>query len=61
MFLSNGLQLLKLLIFRFQISEFPWMVAILKEETAGEQLLNVYQCGGSMINRNVILTGDFNI
>lgn len=39
-----------------QYGEFPWMVAVLKEEKALEQVLNVYQCGGSLIHPNVILT-----
>lgn len=41
--------------------EFPWMVAILKEELAAEQVLNVYQCGGSLIHPSVVLTGTKNI
>lgn len=32
-------------------------VAILKEELAAEQVLNVYQCGGSLINPSIVLTG----
>lgn len=40
-----------------EYGEFPWMVAILKEEIAGDQVLNVYQCGGSLIHPGVILTG----
>ncbi|KAL0121999.1 hypothetical protein PUN28_007058 [Cardiocondyla obscurior] len=42
-----------------QFGEFPWMVAILKEERIGEsssQTLNVYQCGGSLIHRQAVLT-----
>ncbi|XP_054009337.1 phenoloxidase-activating factor 2-like isoform X2 [Hylaeus anthracinus] len=41
-----------------QFGEFPWMVAILKEETIGanNQKLNVYQCGGSLIHRQAVLT-----
>lgn len=41
-----------------QFGEFPWMVAILKEETIGSdnQKLNVYQCGGALIHPKVILT-----
>ncbi|XP_029038151.1 phenoloxidase-activating factor 2-like isoform X1 [Osmia bicornis bicornis] len=41
-----------------QFGEFPWMVAILKEETVGEdnQKLNVYQCGGSLIHPQAVLT-----
>ncbi|XP_043250959.1 phenoloxidase-activating factor 2 isoform X1 [Colletes gigas] len=41
-----------------QFGEFPWMVAILKEEMIGanNQKLNVYQCGGSLIHRQAVLT-----
>uniref|UniRef100_A0A1Y9H275 Phenoloxidase-activating factor 2 n=1 Tax=Anopheles dirus TaxID=7168 RepID=A0A1Y9H275_9DIPT len=39
-----------------QYGEFPWMVAILKEEKALEQVINVYQCGGSLIHPSVVLT-----
>lgn len=39
-----------------EYGEFPWMVAILKEEMASDQVLNVYQCGGSLITPNVVLT-----
>uniref|UniRef100_A0A1Y9HAE1 Phenoloxidase-activating factor 2 n=1 Tax=Anopheles farauti TaxID=69004 RepID=A0A1Y9HAE1_9DIPT len=39
-----------------QYGEFPWMVAILKEEKALEQVINVYQCGGSLIHPLVVLT-----
>ncbi|XP_017885598.1 phenoloxidase-activating factor 2-like isoform X2 [Ceratina calcarata] len=41
-----------------QFGEFPWMVAILKEEIIGEnkQKLNVYQCGGSLIHKQAVLT-----
>jgi len=39
-----------------EYGEFPWMVAILKEETAADQVLNVYQCGGSLITPSVVLT-----
>ncbi|CRL07164.1 CLUMA_CG020152, isoform A [Clunio marinus] len=39
-----------------EYGEFPWMVAILKEEIAAEQVLNVYQCGGSLIHPSVVLT-----
>lgn len=39
------------------IGEFPWTVAILKEEKALDgQVLNVYVCGGSLISRSVVLT-----
>lgn len=39
-----------------QYGEFPWMVAVLKEEQSLEQILNVYQCGGSLIHPQVVLT-----
>lgn len=40
-----------------QFGEFPWTVAILKEEKALDgQILNVYVCGGSIIEPGVILT-----
>jgi len=41
-----------------QFGEFPWMVAILKEEAIGSngQKLNVYQCGGALIHRQAVLT-----
>lgn len=41
-----------------QFGEFPWTVAILKEEAIGNngQKLNVYQCGGALIHRQAVLT-----
>lgn len=33
-----------------QYGEFPWMVAIIKEEQSLQTTLNVYQCGGSLIH-----------
>ncbi|XP_014488938.1 PREDICTED: serine protease 42-like isoform X3 [Dinoponera quadriceps] len=41
-----------------QFGEFPWMVAILKEEPIGTngQKLNVYQCGGALIHQKAVLT-----
>lgn len=39
-----------------EYGEFPWMVAVLKEEQASEQTLNVYQCGGSLIHPSVVIT-----
>lgn len=41
-----------------QFAEFPWMVAVLKEETVdgNPEKLNVYQCGGSLIHPQVVLT-----
>ena len=41
-----------------QFAEFPWMVAILKEETidGNSEILHVYQCGGSLIHRQAVLT-----
>ncbi|XP_058117069.1 phenoloxidase-activating factor 2-like isoform X2 [Anopheles coustani] len=41
-----------------EYGEFPWMVAILKTEKVLEQVReNVYQCGGSLIHSQVVLTG----
>ena len=39
-----------------EYGEFPWMVAILREERVQSQTLNTYQCGGSLIHENVVLT-----
>lgn len=39
-----------------QFGEFPWMVALLKEEESDGQKLNVYQCGGALIHPEVVLT-----
>ena len=41
-----------------QFAEFPWMVAILKEETIDgkNEKLHVYQCGGSLIHKQAVLT-----
>ena len=41
-----------------QFGEFPWMVAILREETVEDnpEKLNVYQCGGALIHPQVVLT-----
>lgn len=41
-----------------QFAEFPWMLAILSEkgiDQRGQKLL-VYQCGGSLIHPQVVLT-----
>lgn len=35
-----------------EFGEFPWMVAILREESQ----LNLYECGGALITPDVILT-----
>ncbi|KAJ8983010.1 hypothetical protein NQ317_014307 [Molorchus minor] len=42
-----------------QFGEFPWMVAILREESVeGNPIkLNVYQCGGALIHPQVVVTG----
>uniref|UniRef100_U5EDW0 Phenoloxidase-activating factor 2 n=1 Tax=Corethrella appendiculata TaxID=1370023 RepID=U5EDW0_9DIPT len=40
-----------------EYGEFPWMVAILREEKALDEILNVYQCGGSIIHKSVVITG----
>lgn len=41
-----------------QFGEFPWMVAIIKEEGIGNegQKLNIYQCGGALIHTRAVLT-----
>ena len=40
-----------------QFGEFPWMVAILREESVNEnEKLNVYQCGGALTHPQVVLT-----
>ncbi|XP_048505286.1 phenoloxidase-activating factor 2-like isoform X2 [Athalia rosae] len=41
-----------------QFGEFPWMVAVLREEIIGQnaEKLNVYQCGGALIHPEVVLT-----
>lgn len=41
-----------------KFGEFPWMVAIMKDEIIGEtkQSLTVYQCGGSLIHKQAVLT-----
>uniref|UniRef100_A0A1B6GUA2 Phenoloxidase-activating factor 2 n=1 Tax=Cuerna arida TaxID=1464854 RepID=A0A1B6GUA2_9HEMI len=40
-----------------QFGEFPWMVAVIKKDTVNpNQSLNVYQCGGSLIHPQVVLT-----
>ncbi|KAH1027532.1 phenoloxidase-activating factor 2 [Dendroctonus ponderosae] len=41
-----------------EFGEFPWMVAVLREETvAGNaNVLNVYQCGGALIHPQVVVT-----
>ncbi|XP_070507576.1 transmembrane protease serine 9-like [Chironomus tepperi] len=40
-----------------QYGEFPWMVGILRKEIDDGKTLNIYTCGGSIISKNVILTG----
>lgn len=35
------------------VGEFPWMVAIIKVEPSLQDVLNVYQCGGSLIHPSV--------
>lgn len=40
-----------------QFGEFPWMVAIVREEVInGDQKFNVFQCGGSLIHPQAVLT-----
>ncbi|XP_030383546.1 phenoloxidase-activating factor 2 [Scaptodrosophila lebanonensis] len=39
-----------------EFGEFPWMVAILREESSTGSILNLYECGGALISPDVILT-----
>uniref|UniRef100_A0A182M075 Phenoloxidase-activating factor 2 n=1 Tax=Anopheles culicifacies TaxID=139723 RepID=A0A182M075_9DIPT len=39
-----------------EYGEFPWMLAVLREERVADNNLNVYECGGSLIAPNVVLT-----
>lgn len=39
-----------------EYGEFPWMVAVLSEDKVMDSTLNVYECGGSLIAPNVVLT-----
>jgi len=41
-----------------QYGEFPWMVAVLREEAVegSDNKLNVYQCGSALIHPSVVLT-----
>jgi len=38
-----------------QFGEFPWMVAILKENVINGENFYVYQCGGTLIHRKAVL------
>lgn len=40
----------------FVAGEFPWTIAVLKHENVLQSSLNVYQCGGSLLHPNVVLT-----
>ncbi|KAK9509040.1 hypothetical protein O3M35_006451 [Rhynocoris fuscipes] len=40
-----------------QFGEFPWMIAIVMEDILADgTVLNMYQCGGSLIHEKVVLT-----
>lgn len=41
-----------------QFGEFPWMVAVLREEyiDGNSQKLNIYQCGGALIHPQAVIT-----
>ncbi|CAL4063743.1 unnamed protein product, partial [Meganyctiphanes norvegica] len=39
-----------------QFGEFPWMVAVLRRETIVTTDVQLYQCGGSLIQPDVVLT-----
>lgn len=36
--------------------EFPWMTLILRKDPADKKQLDVFACGGSLINKQVVLT-----
>ncbi|XP_055597716.1 phenoloxidase-activating factor 2-like [Uranotaenia lowii] len=40
-----------------EYGEFPWMLAVLREDKVMDSTLNVYECGGSLIAPNVAITG----
>lgn len=42
-------------------AEFPWMMAVLSKQTAGDVVLNVFKSGGSLIHPKVVLTAAHNI
>ncbi|KAL5280903.1 hypothetical protein ACFFRR_004736 [Megaselia abdita] len=48
--ISNGL------VHETEYGEFPWMTAVLKKEQLKDREINVYQCGGSLIHPQVVLT-----
>ena len=37
-------------------AEFPWMVAVLRQDVVQGNKVKVYQCGGSLIHKRVVLT-----
>lgn len=39
-----------------QFGEFPWIVAVLRDERALDKKINIYQCSGSLIHPSVVLT-----
>ncbi|KFB49719.1 hypothetical protein ZHAS_00018371 [Anopheles sinensis] len=39
-----------------EYGEFPWMLAILREDRKADNSVNVYECGASLITLNVVLT-----
>ncbi|XP_065355924.1 phenoloxidase-activating factor 2-like [Calliphora vicina] len=39
-----------------EFAEFPWTVAILRNLDSGGELIHMYECGGSFIAPNVVLT-----
>jgi hypothetical protein len=38
--------------------EFPWMTALLDKALINGPFKNSYKCGGSLIAKNVVLTGN---
>lgn len=39
-----------------QYAEFPWMAAVLHKTYEGDELVNLYVCGGSLIHPSIVLT-----
>lgn len=44
-----------------EYGEFPWMVAIVREEMQKGKILSIYQAGGSLIHPKVVLTAAHSI
>lgn len=44
-----------------QFGEFPWMVAVLKQEWKAKQDMKIFLCGGTLIHQQVVLTSAHNL